>query len=236
MTALLLLTVLSFTTARAQDEGSGESEDTHEQQETTPEDEAPPRTPEPAHAAEEPVSEESDPADLAPENPAEESEQDDGTDEAVEQVVSPVRSFQGGGEPETEGGQAHLRGVTEAGSRQMMDLIEENEAISMTPVLDMEVGAVIGGGCHLPQIVGTAAHEADTGFAEMLAEQLVPLVHQVDGGGDHETGAAGSTDSHDAHLGLARTGGQNDDAPLAGGVPGIDGSGLVGTRLDGPRR
>ena len=89
----------------------------------------------------------------------------------------------------------------------------------------MVVGAVIGRDSQILDLVVPTADEADL-LAKSGTEQVVPLVHQVNGRRDHQGATLHSFDCHLADVALARASGQDHNTTPARVLPRSQGLGL----------
>jgi len=111
-----------------------------------------------------------------------------------------------------------------------MDLVEDDQAEAIPPLLHVKIGAVIGRYRQIADFVVPASQEPHRNLGEGLTQQVVPLVHQLDGRRHHQSGTPDATDRHDAHQRLSGAGGQNGDSPVAAPGPGLDRRGLIFAR------
>src|SRR5262249_46631245 len=123
-----------------------------------------------------------------------------------------------GGEAEAEGGEACARGQGVRAAREMMALVEDDEAEARPEVLHVEVRGVVRRHCDGLDVVLAAADEAD-GDAEGGAQEVVPLADEVERRRDDECGAALVVDRHNGDVALSGTRRQYDDTAPARRAP-----------------
>jgi len=88
----------------------------------------------------------------------------------------------GGGQPEAIRGDNHLGDLPVGRGWQVVFLVDDEQAELIAVLVDVAVGAVVGGDGDRGDVVAAAAEDADR-FRELVAEGVgergVPLVHEV---------------------------------------------------------
>ena len=144
--------------------------------------------------------------------------------------MAAVQALGGRGQAEPIGREAALGRQRVGGAGQVMALVEHGEAEARAEVLHVEEGGVVGrDGDGLDAMVA-AAEDADLP-PEPLAQQPVPLPHEVEGGRHDDGVAAHRVHGQQRHLGLAGPRRQDDDPAPLRGPPRLDRLGLERSRL-----
>nr|WP_276602758.1 hypothetical protein [Nannocystis pusilla] len=146
-----------------------------------------------------------------------------------------VGALEGGGEAEAERGQAALGDEAVGRRGQVMALVAHEEAVAVAVELGLGGGRVVGGDGDLARLAVAAAEHADRPL-QPVAQHLLPLQHEIDGGHDDQRGPAGVDDGEDGEDRLARARGQLDHPDAAGGPPRGQRVTLVRERLERARQ
>ena len=113
-----------------------------------------------------------------------------------------------------------------------MALVKNDQAELVSQTLHVHVGRVICGHGQRPDVVVAPAHQPDLG-AKAHCQLVIPLVHQVDRGRDHQRRSAGLLDRQVRQVRLAGSGRQHDHPAATLLPPGLQTLHLVGKRLLG---
>ncbi len=147
-------------------------------------------------------------------------------DQGVQVGVPAVEPLRRGGEAQTLGSGAVQGGGTRRSTGEVMALVEDQQAESVSEPVHVQGGAVVGGHGDRPD-AGQAVAEDPGVVSQSLANAAPPLVHQIANGGDDERGDRHVGQDLQGDLRLAGPGRHDDDAlPL--GKPGGAGFFLFG--------
>ena len=154
----------------------------------------------------------------------------DRADEGRELRLATVAALGSRREPQAKGREARARRERVARPRQVVALVEDDEAEPGAEVLHVQERRVVGRDGDRLHVVLATADEPDRA-PEGRAEQVEPLSDQVERGRDDERAAALVVDGEERHVALAGPRGQDDDAATAVSPPRRQSLGLVGSRI-----
>ena len=140
---------------------------------------------------------------------------DDRADQLVQVRMRVIGAFRGRRQPQAERGDGAGRRQAVGRAGQVVAFVEDDEPKPVAQAVHVEIGRVVGRHGQRLDVVVSAAEQPDLD-AEAERELVVPLVHQVDGGGDDQGGPAGPLDGHVGQVRLAGPGRQDDHAAAAG--------------------
>ena len=155
---------------------------------------------------------------------------DDRPDQARNQGVLTVGAFRRRGEAETEGCDTADRRRHVRRPRQMMALVEHEQAIAIAPAFQMDVRGIVGRHGQRLQIVMTAADQTDR-HIEGDEQFAIPLMQERQRRRHDESRTAGFLNGEDGEKCLAGSGRQHRDAARAVVPPGLQGCGLMRKRI-----
>ena len=138
---------------------------------------------------------------------------------------------QGRRQAQPMGGRVHQPYPPVARRREVVDLVEDQEAKPVTDALRPDARRVVGGHCYCPDIPAAASEDADLD-PEILLQAPAPLIHQ-DQGRDHDEGRLAKVlHGLQRHDRLPSTRGEDNDAATPSLPPGLQGLLLVVPELD----
>src|SRR5262245_56549798 len=100
----------------------------------------------------------------------------------------------------------------------MVTLVEDDQAPAITESIHVTVRTIIGCDCEVLNLVIATADQTYL-FSEGGTQQVIPLIHQIDGRSDDECPTLYDLDNHLTDVAFACAGGEDDYAPSSGGFP-----------------
>ena len=113
---------------------------------------------------------------------------------------------------------------------QVVTLVEHHQPELVAEVLHVQVRRVVRRDRERSHVVLAAAHDADL-RPNVVAQQVVPLAHEIEVGASTSVLRRRSSIARQRHLGLSRAGGEHHHAAVLVGLPGGERLGLIGPRL-----
>ena len=135
----------------------------------------------------------------------------DRADQLFHDFLAVVLAFGRGCEAEPVGRDAHRSRHAVDLSRQMVALVEHDQAELVADEFHLQYGGIVGADGEGKDLLGPAAEHADL-LVKKLLEHFGPLYHEVDGGSDDEGRAVDRGDAADREIGFARASGHDDRA------------------------
>ena len=152
---------------------------------------------------------------------------DDRPDQLAQHGLAAIGPCGRGAQPQAQGGQAVEGALVLDRSRQVVNLIVNDQPITVADLLHVNPGAIVGRHRDGPDFLPTIAEHAGV-EAEACANAALPLVHQVAQRGHHQGGRPMLRHQGHGDFGLPGSGRLHHDTPAARPFPRIDRRLLIG--------